>query len=147
MNLIYDEHEGQGVYVKNYGDVTPFEFREQISEFLMSGYEVRENKTDRNSIAILKKGNDLVLIAYYPTIKEMRVVTEPNSSYFSFKDTPCNEKTDALITQIDLEDFGLSYAIIYMADQQVSAVVRSKISKRKIAARDEASSETEVYAV
>ena len=111
MNLIYDEHEGQGVYVKNYGDVTPFEFREQISEFLMSGYEVRENKTDRNSIAILKKGNDLVLIAYYPTIKEMRVVTEPNSSYFSFKDTPCNEKTDALITQIDLEDFGLSYAI------------------------------------
>lgn len=36
---------------------------------------------------------------------------------------------------------------IYMADQQVSAVVRSKISKRKIAARDESSSETEVYAV
>ena len=36
---------------------------------------------------------------------------------------------------------------IYLAVQQVSAVVRSKISKRKIAARDEASSETEVYAV
>ncbi len=33
---------------------------------------------------------------------------------------------------------------IYMADQQVSAVVRSKISKRKIAARDAAASETEV---
>ena len=36
---------------------------------------------------------------------------------------------------------------IHIADQQVSAVVRSKISKRKIAARDEASSGTEVYAV
>jgi V/A-type H+-transporting ATPase subunit D len=36
---------------------------------------------------------------------------------------------------------------IYMADQQVSAVVRSKISKRKIAARDEVSSEMEVYSV
>ena len=36
---------------------------------------------------------------------------------------------------------------IYMADQQVSAVVRSKISKRKIAARDESSSQTEVCAV
>lgn len=34
---------------------------------------------------------------------------------------------------------------IYMADQQVSAVVRSKISKRKIAARGAAASETEVY--
>ena len=33
---------------------------------------------------------------------------------------------------------------IYMADQQVSAVVRSKISKRKIAARDDLSSGTEV---
>ena len=36
---------------------------------------------------------------------------------------------------------------IYMADQQVSAVVRSKISKRKIAARNEASPETEVYSL
>ncbi len=36
---------------------------------------------------------------------------------------------------------------IYMADQQVNAVVRSKISKRKIAARNETSSETEVYSL
>ena len=36
---------------------------------------------------------------------------------------------------------------IYMADQQVSAVVRSKISKRKIAARDAAASEKEVYSL
>lgn len=36
---------------------------------------------------------------------------------------------------------------VYMADQQVSAVVRSKISKRKIAARNELSSETEVYSL
>lgn len=36
---------------------------------------------------------------------------------------------------------------IYMADQQVSAVVRSKISKRKIAARNAAASEMEVNAL
>ena len=36
---------------------------------------------------------------------------------------------------------------IYMADQQVSAVVRSKISKRKIALRNVAASETEVYSL
>ncbi|MEE1284860.1 MAG: V-type ATP synthase subunit D [Acutalibacteraceae bacterium] len=36
---------------------------------------------------------------------------------------------------------------IYLADQQVSAVVRSKISKRKIAARDSASSSEEVYSL
>ncbi len=36
---------------------------------------------------------------------------------------------------------------IYMADQQVNAVVRSKISKRKIALRNEMSSQTEVYSL
>ena len=36
---------------------------------------------------------------------------------------------------------------IYLADQQVSAVVRSKISKRKIAARASASSSEEVYSL
>ena len=36
---------------------------------------------------------------------------------------------------------------IYMADQQVSAVVRSKISKRKIAARDAAAPVEEVYSL
>ena len=36
---------------------------------------------------------------------------------------------------------------IYMADQQVSAVVRSKISTRKIAQRTAEASETEVYAL
>ena len=36
---------------------------------------------------------------------------------------------------------------IYMADQQVSAVVRSKISKRKIALRNVETPETEVYSL
>ena len=36
---------------------------------------------------------------------------------------------------------------VYLADQQVSAVVRSKISKRKIAARDEAQPVEEVYSL
>ena len=36
---------------------------------------------------------------------------------------------------------------IYMADQQVSAVVRSKISKRKIALRNAAASERQVYSL
>lgn len=46
-------------------------------------------------------------------------------------------ETEAIIKRIS----------IYMADQQVSAVVRSKISKRKIAARDDTASETEVYSL
>ena len=36
---------------------------------------------------------------------------------------------------------------IYMADQQVNAVVRSKISKRKVADRNAAASESEVFSL
>jgi len=36
---------------------------------------------------------------------------------------------------------------IYMADQQVNAVVRSKISKRKVAIRNATASESEVYSL
>ena len=36
---------------------------------------------------------------------------------------------------------------IYLADQQVSAVVRSKISKRKIALRNDEPSEGQVYSL
>ena len=36
---------------------------------------------------------------------------------------------------------------IYMADQQVNAVVRSKISKRKVALRNASASESEVYSL
>ena len=36
---------------------------------------------------------------------------------------------------------------IYMADQQVNAVVRSKISKRKVAIRNATASEREVYSL
>ena len=111
MRLIYDECEGGEVYVKSFAEVLPAEFREKISEYLMVGYEIRENRMDINHIAVLKRGEDLALVAYYPKVREMRVVTEPSSNYFSFKDNPCEEKTETLITQIDLEDYGISYVI------------------------------------
>ena len=49
MKLIYDEHEGQGTYVKSYEGVKPPEFRQTVSEFLMSGFEIKENRSDNNS--------------------------------------------------------------------------------------------------
>ena len=111
MKLIYKEHEGQGTYVENYREVMPAEFRDYLSSLMMSGFEIKENNTNKNSFVALKKGDDAVMVAYYPSVREMRVVTEPNSAYFSFKDTPCEEKVQPLITQLDLVDFGLSYVV------------------------------------
>lgn len=111
MKLIYNEHEGQGAYVESYRDVSAKEHEEKISEILGEGFSVFEKRENRNSFTIFKKDSEMRLVAYYPGIAEMRVVTEPNSTYFSFKDTPCEEKTVPTVTQIDLEDYGLSYVV------------------------------------
>ena len=111
MDLIYKEHEGQGSYVESYKNVSPAEFRDYLSSLMISGYSIHENNVGDNSFVILRKGDDMVLVAYYSRILEMRIVTEPNSSYFSFKDTPCEEKTEPLLIQVDLVDPAMSYAV------------------------------------
>lgn len=111
MKLIYKEDEGQGCYVESYREVSSSEHEEVIRDIINQGFSVYEKRENRNAFTVLQKGNEMRLVAYYPTISEMRVVSEPNSAYFSFKDTPCEEKTVPTVTQIDLEDYGLSYVV------------------------------------
>jgi len=111
MKLIYNEHEGQGTWVESYAEATQSDFLEKLSAYVASGYTEFEKRIDKNSFLTLKRGDDMVLLAYYPTVSELRVVTEPDSSYFSFSDTPCKEKVEPEIIQVDLEDFGMSYIV------------------------------------
>ena len=52
-----------------------------------------------------------VFLNYYPSIREMTVVTETACGYFDYTDTPRNRTVTPQITQLHLEDFGLSYVI------------------------------------
>ncbi|MBQ4630579.1 MAG: hypothetical protein IJB70_06330 [Clostridia bacterium] len=111
-NLIYNEHEGKGVYVLNYGEVSSKEFEDYIQGFEALGYPLYEEHTlGANSFCTFKNGNDAIFAAYYPGTEEMRIVTEPNSNFFSFKDIGGRRKVKMLCTQIDLEDFGMSYVL------------------------------------
>ena len=68
---------------------------------------------------------------------------------------PLNEELRATTQRVNLfekvkipeTEANIKKISIYMADQQVNAVVRSKISKRKIAERNESASGTEVYSL
>ncbi|MBQ4630262.1 MAG: hypothetical protein IJB70_04675 [Clostridia bacterium] len=111
-DIIYKSHEGQGVYVHNYEKVYGCEFESYIADLKDVGFEVvKAYKLASNSFYTLKNGNDLVFAAYYPGVREMRIVEEPNSNWLEFKDNGGMPKVQSTVTQIDLEDFGLSYVI------------------------------------
>ena len=111
-NIIYKSHEGQGTYVHSYEKVYGCEFESYVSEIKAEGYSViKSYKLADNSFYILRKDNDAVFAAYYPGVREMRIVEEPNSNWFNFADNGGIPKYDTLLTQIDLEDFGLSYVL------------------------------------
>ena len=57
------------------------------------------------------RGTDGVFLNYFASISELTVAFEENCNYFDFNDTPLCHSVPAQITQIELEDFGMSYAI------------------------------------
>lgn len=108
----YYEDEGQGAFVHAVSGVSSAEYGEYLAELVEAGFSLREDyMLSQNSFAVFEKGGDAVFCAYYPALSEMKIVTEEKSAYLSFNDTPCEEVCDPLLTQIDLEDFGLSYVV------------------------------------
>lgn len=57
------------------------------------------------------RGTDGVFLNYFASISELTVAVEENCAYFDFSDTPKSHSVTAQITQIALEDFGMSYVI------------------------------------
>lgn len=108
----YCENEGQDTYVYSYGNVSYEEYESYLSHLAVYGFiPIRKYNLGENSFAIYADGSDSVFGAYYPGTGEMRIVSEPNCKYLDFEDTPREEKTTSLLTQIDLEDHGLSYVV------------------------------------
>ena len=110
--LLYNEYEGNSAYVMSIDNVETdnyFCYGEKLKEI---GYAFKESHMfGVNSFSTYTSGNDAIYLAYYPNIKEMRIVTEEDSAYLSFADESGASCTSSLVTQIDLEDFGLSYTV------------------------------------
>lgn len=52
-----------------------------------------------------------VFLNYFDRTRELYIVTEKDCNYFDFKDVPGENSIQPQITQIELEDFGMSYVI------------------------------------
>ena len=80
--------------------------------FLDYGFAKKECYTEgAHLFAAYQKGTLGVFLNYYGGTRELRVVTEENCLYFDYVDAVLPSKTTPQITQISLEDFGLSYVI------------------------------------
>jgi hypothetical protein len=61
--------------------------------------------------AAYAKGTDGVFLNYFENVRELTIAVEDNCAYFDFADTPREASLPVQITQIELEDFGMSYVI------------------------------------
>ena len=80
--------------------------------FIKDGFTIFEKKaTARNSFVALNRENEGVFINYYGALNELTIVKEYDSKYFEFTDIAGEAILPPQITQLHLEDFGMSYAI------------------------------------
>ncbi len=76
-----------------------------------AGYGKREERyTDGHSYAAFC-GEGAVYMNYYSAIDELYIVFEEDTSYFSYSDEKGGYDLPALVTQLELEDFGMCYVI------------------------------------
>ena len=87
-------------------------FSEYCRLFESCGWEQKEDRrTDTHLYASYTDGENALFINYFPTVRELSVVTETGCGYFSYSDRPQSTAASAEITQLELEDFGMSYVI------------------------------------
>ena len=111
-NLIYKEHEGGGCYVYNFSDAEADALSILTKKLVSGGYVIKEKYALANNQFInLQKDKEWIFAAYYPEIKELRIVTEPDSAYPSFSDNSQNTTVKTTLTQINLEDHGMSLVL------------------------------------
>ena len=104
------ENENNVVWtIKNASDGS---FSSYVDFFVNNGFQKREvSANEKNLFTALEKENCGVFINYFGNTGELRIVCEENCAYFSFEDNALKCIVKPQITQISLEDFGLSYAI------------------------------------
>ncbi len=68
-----------------------------------------------NRFAAIFDGKDAVFINYFRHTKELQIVTERDSAYFSFRDEGGAASLPPQVTQLHLKDFGMCY-IIHLPD-------------------------------
>ena len=88
------------------------DFEKYICYLAENGYPVAEARSLRTRrYAACRKGTDAVFLNWFAGTGELYIVSEIECNYFDFRDTPPAKRTKPTISQLHLEDFGMSYVI------------------------------------
>ena len=91
-------------------DIGTLEF--YMAFFENSGCDKKEERTEAgHSFIAYKNGNDGIFLNYFDTVSELYIVEEKDTLYFSQSVGESEQKVTPQITQVKLEDYGMSYAI------------------------------------
>ncbi len=106
------ENENDNASFISVCDVTIEQFIQYTQKLEAEGFLLFEKRTvGDNCFYAFKNGKNAVYISYYPSISEMRIVTELDSTYIDYSDNAGTKICPTTVTQINLEDFGISYVI------------------------------------
>ena len=87
-------------------------FSEYCKLFGSCGWERKEyRRTDTHLYAAYSDGENALFLNYFSAVRELSVVMETDCGYFSYSDRPRSTAATPEITQLELEDFGMSYAV------------------------------------
>ena len=101
-----------GNYVVRMQEKSSEEYEQRCAFVEKSGFSLRACRvTEAGCFRAYQRNEHAVFLNYYPNIGQITVVLEENCAYFTFSDTPRQHRLPPQITQVHLEDFGMSYAI------------------------------------
>lgn len=96
--LIFDADEGA--------------FERYVAYFESHGFAVKNQRHgDLRDYGDFFDGSDGIFMNYFREIRELSIVFEKNCRYFFYEDRTLPARVSPQITQVMLEDFGMSYAI------------------------------------
>lgn len=88
---------------------TFFAYNRLFEENGLSQKECRQN--GQHYFAAYAGENVGVFLNFFASLGELNIVIEENCRYFSYQDTCASKRVPAQITQVHLEDYGMSYVI------------------------------------
>ena len=105
-------NEASDTVVCSLNDIAADEFDLLIKKAVESGFAfVSARHCGDNRFCVYRLGDDALYLSYYPAVRSARLVYEQDCSYLSLEDVGTGASVRPMITQVDLEDYGLSYVV------------------------------------
>lgn len=112
ISVVNENQENRNARVLSFAQADAAAFDAYCAQLSAEGYVEKEAYTQgMHRFAAFQLDDCGIFVNYYGSAHELRVVAEGNCTYFHHSDRPGKASVSAQITQLALENFGMSYVI------------------------------------